>query len=517
MKFVPIAIKFSVLIALIVVIVLTIFGTFSIIFSTGKQEEEINDKGSQVAILIGGRLEKEPILFVKPKDDSPEKWKWHRHQERERWSTTLEGYKKQFNVVNIAIRDIQPDEKLEPVGVHRPGSFDFISTKKQLGKDVTIEDGFYSVKEVQNAKWDVRRFSKQVNIDGKSLASLDVYVSLDTIHDVQINFIKTLIFIGLASIFGGTIVAIVMGVRLTNPIKQLSEDMRIIQSGELTHESSVKSNDELGVLASAFNQMVGGLRDAERLKETAARVEHELQLAKEIQFSLLPVHVPSIPGVDISAIYIPAKEIGGDYYDIIDLKEGKFSIAIGDVSGKGIPAALLMTMIRGMTHMAPLVYSSSSDFVSGLNKILSRDVKRGSFVTFQHITADVPNGKLTICSAGHMPVLVTRADQCIEVTTNGIALGVVNDQEFAKIIEEKTFRINSGTRILCYTDGVNEAMNEVGELYGRNRLIDFMKKNSQLPSEQFIQKLVDDIAVFRGSAEQSDDITIATLLYHGPA
>ena len=171
--------------------------------------------------------------------------------------------------------------------------------------------------------------------------------------------------------------------------------------GDLQHQSRVSSGDELGNLARTFNQMTRNLHTAQAAKLSQKALEHELSLATNIQSGLLPSELPEIPGLDLAAFYCSAKEVGGDYYDLLQVDEDTVGMVVADVSGKGVPGSLVMTMTRSMLHMAARDNQSPQQTIIEVNNCLAPDMNPGMFVTMAYLVLDTRTREIRLVRAGH--------------------------------------------------------------------------------------------------------------------
>ncbi|WP_372366655.1 PP2C family protein-serine/threonine phosphatase [Candidatus Uabimicrobium sp. HlEnr_7] len=354
-----------------------------------------------------------------------------------------------------------------------------------------------------------RSYKKDV-LNGK----MTVYV---TLSEYEINNTAQTIFV---SILFASVLAIVVGIaisffltsRITNPIRKLMKDIEIVARGKLEHRTHATSKDEIGVLAHTFNVMTQNLRMAHNTElENQAR-EHELQIANEIQSNLLPKTIPDIPGYDIGAFYHPSKEVGGDYYDFIDIDEKHLAITIADVSGKGVPGSMVMTMTRSLIRMQAKRSLSPSDVLTEVNRVIAQDIKRGMFVTAMYCILNKETGELKLSSAGHNPAILIKSNGAYELlNTKGLALGLDKGKIFARQTQTITTRLNRGDRLVLFTDGIPEAMSPRNEEFGDDKFYQLVSKSCNLESKKFVSNIVNSIAKWRRNAPQSDDITIVTL------
>jgi len=257
--------------------------------------------------------------------------------------------------------------------------------------------------------------------------------------------------------------------------------------------------------------------------EKTKSARQELNIASNIQQSMLPEVIPEFDAIEVSGFMRPAKEIGGDYFDVIDLKEGNAAIMIGDISGKGLPAGMMMLVIRTIIHTIIRKTNTPYGMVHYLSKVISEYLQSGKFITFIYMFWDNKLGKLKYASCGHEHILIYR-DKTKEVErfrSGGIALGILDDLE--GFIEEKEIILDKDDVVLLYTDGITEARDETGEFYELDRLQETFGKLcviekgfNRLSSEKLKEQLLEDIDTFsKNTVSQYDDMTLVIIRKKG--
>ena len=242
-------------------------------------------------------------------------------------------------------------------------------------------------------------------------------------------------------------------------------------------------------------------KELEREKEL---MERELHYAREIQMSLVPA-APMICGPwEIHGKVVPARQVGGDYYDFFPLGEGRFGVTIADVSGKGVPAALMMANVQGLMRAFCNGDRELTQAVSQVNRSVTRAASGGKFITMFYAEVDYSRGVVRYTDAGHNYPLLRRADGSLEdLTQGGYFLGLFDDA----VYESGEVPFAPGDALLLYSDGISEATDSRGQLYGEDRLRAYWQGCASLPSSEVIGGLLRDVESFRGSAGQSDDMT----------
>lgn len=330
---------------------------------------------------------------------------------------------------------------------------------------------------------------------------------------------RTVLFLGLAGFLFLLVVIVLIAGSITRPLRALAGATADIATGNLDIElPPVKSRDEVGRLADSFNYMKSSLKQyIKDLTETTAakeRIESELKIAHDIQMGILPKVFPPFPDrheFDVYAIVEPAKEVGGDLYDFFFMDDDHLCFTVGDVSGKGVPAALFMAITKTLIKTKATKGLTADKVLSRVNEDLSMDNPSLMFVTLFLGILNVRTGELEYCNGGHNPPFIIHANGDIEplATTNGMALGVMEDfsYESGKRILEK------GESILVYTDGVTEAMNKREELFSEERLEKEIAAAKDKSIENLLSDIMQKVKAFSEGAPQTDDITVMALKF----
>jgi sigma-B regulation protein RsbU (phosphoserine phosphatase) len=242
-------------------------------------------------------------------------------------------------------------------------------------------------------------------------------------------------------------------------------------------------------------------------------MEGELQNAREVQRILLPQDDPVVAGFRISGTNLPARIISGDYYDYLDLGERKFGIAIADVSGKGVPAGLLMAMCRSALRSVAPGRSSPSEVLAAVNRQLFPDIREDMFISMAYAILDETNGRLAISRAGHDPALWFRRDTGkVELLRSpGLALGVDGGTVFERVTRDQIVDLMPGDCVLFYTDGVREAVDSNEEEFGMERMSEAFRIAAPLGAEAVLFRMQEELRQFTGEGPQMDDITLVAI------
>ncbi len=327
-----------------------------------------------------------------------------------------------------------------------------------------------------------------------------------------IKQVKNLIFaITIFVLILGLPISWIMVSFITKPVRILTEGVQIIGTGNLDHKIIIPTKDEIGQLAETFNQMTQQLKNAQGKLIESERLKKELQIAQQIQQSLLPKKCPQIPAFSISTFYKAAKEVGGDYYDFFWVTPKKLGIVIADVSGKGIPGSLGMALTRSIFRSQITETSQPAAVLAKTNVLVCRDIKKGLFVTMFFAILNIENKTLQYSSAGHNPLLFIHQNKASWTKSGGIALGMADETLFNQNIKQETLSLNKGDLLIFYTDGITEAMNKKQEEFGEPRLENAALNCKDDDAETTITKIKKEIEIFTAGAEQNDDITIISL------
>ena len=379
-------------------------------------------------------------------------------------------------------------------------------------EDVTIGDG-----RDKGSGQDVRLYTMVKETPGVGRFKFNVILSLARINDAREALRSSILLPVLISVLMGIGIAVWISTLITNPIKVLMADMTEVSNGNLNHQTVARSKDEVGMLAQTFGRMTTALRAAHDQELQNKAMEHDLAIASEIQSNLVPKRMLKVPGYDISAYYRPSKEVGGDYYDFIEVDEENEGIIVADVSGKGVPGSLVMTMARAFIRMEAERGKNPSpgDTLMKANRMLAQDIKKGMFVTALYCILNKRTNELRVASAGHNPMVVWRAaaGRMELVNPNGIALGFDKGPVFERTVKEEKIVLGHGDRIVMFTDGTVEAMNSANQEFGDDRFYKLIRDLAPRDSNQMLNLLVKALDEHKGHAPQSDDITIVTLRY----
>ena len=272
------------------------------------------------------------------------------------------------------------------------------------------------------------------------------------------------------------------------------------------------TNEFIELFKSLAGQVGVAWRNAHQTEKLIAAKEHEreLQIAKTIQLSLLPRTVPDIPGLQLAGICVPARQVGGDYYDFLHHGDGTLDLVIADVSGHNVGAALIMAETRTFIQAKAKNLASASGVMSALNEFFYQDLTGAElFITMFYLKYDIAGGRFTYASAGHNPPIVLRqgSQACERLDAEGLILGI----KIEVIFEEKTEFLNPGDMLVLYTDGIIEAANAEGELFGEERLCRLLHELQSDSPQKIIDSLLEQVREYTGMQNFTDDVSLVVM------
>ncbi len=246
------------------------------------------------------------------------------------------------------------------------------------------------------------------------------------------------------------------------------------------------------------------------------RLDHDLEIARDIQRILLPEKSPNIPGFEIAGLNIPARQVSGDYFDYIRVDEHRLGLAIADVSGKGVPASLIMAICRSVLRSQAPQNPSPAEVLKAVNRQLYPDIKEDMFISMAYLVVDHAIGSVMLARAGHdAPLLYRRAQQTVElIKPPGMVVGIDSGSVFDRITNDFAIPLDQGDCLVLYTDGVTEALDAEGFEFGIDRMIQSARASAAHGASAIITRLIDDLRNFVGAQPQNDDITLITIRKH---
>jgi serine phosphatase RsbU (regulator of sigma subunit) len=282
-------------------------------------------------------------------------------------------------------------------------------------------------------------------------------------------------------------------------------------AGDLSHRVPVKGRDELSALAASFNDMAASLERQRTELVEKERLEEDLEVARQIQRRFLPQRVPVVPGLDVAGLSLPSREVGGDLYYYLEMPEGRLAVALGDVSGKSVPAALLMSNVMSSLRAEAQHEAEVDKSLERINRLVVDQIEPGRFVTLFYGIFDPRAGRLRYSSAGHNPVLRVAAGSEDEwLREGGLPIGVQADARYPAA--EVAFGM--GDMVVVYSDGVTEAEAQRGadiEQFGERRLVETVRALRDRPAEAVVQGILSAVQRFSAGRPQTDDVTLVVV------
>jgi phosphoserine phosphatase RsbU/P len=312
----------------------------------------------------------------------------------------------------------------------------------------------------------------------------------------------------------GLAIGISMSRSITGAVHSLYAGTQRVMQGDFSHLIEVKGSDQLAELSTSFNSMTQNLERLIAVSKEKERLQAEIEIARGVQDQLYPKAPPVLESLEILGMCDPARMVSGDYYDY-QLMDGKLALAIGDVAGKGISAALLMATIQAALRMELRATAesqaalngarySTARMVSELNLQLHATTSPEKYATFFFAIFDQVSGVLTYTNAGHLQPLLFRDGAAQALDVNGLVVGAFPFAQY----EESKVELRAGDLLVCYTDGITEPENEYGEMFGEERLIELVAKNSEREEKRIIETVMESVRQWTGAPELSDDMTV---------
>jgi serine phosphatase RsbU (regulator of sigma subunit)/anti-sigma regulatory factor (Ser/Thr protein kinase)/transposase len=299
------------------------------------------------------------------------------------------------------------------------------------------------------------------------------------------------------------------------PIKKITEEIARVSREGTTGGFHFTGVGEFAEISTAFNQMMREITSSQLRLTDQDRLKREMQLAQSIQHTLLPKNVPKTEGYEIAAEYDAAMEVGGDYYDFFEVDENTVGMAVGDVSGKGIGGAFVMSIVRTALRLEARGEKNAAEVLLKINNSLDGEFKKGMYMTLFYIILDSRRRVINYASAGHTPMILYRGktNQLFRMNPKGfpIGLNIGDNKLFKKNIKNEKLNLSKDDMLLIYTDGITESMNPEREVYGEERLFNLIKQHHMSTPREFADKLTDDIRIFTHGHPQNDDITFIVI------
>ena len=335
-----------------------------------------------------------------------------------------------------------------------------------------------------------------------------IFTSLGELRD---SYLLLFILVGVVFLLieaAALVTGIVLTRRITRAVAELYGATQFVQRGDFSHRVQIEHRDQLGELGESFNRMTGSISELVEEENKRRRLENEISIAREVQNQLFPSTLPSVPGVEIEAICKAARSVSGDYYDFIQLSPTHIAIAIADISGKGISAALLMASLQAALRSQMLADGSErlsmAELVVRLNKHLVRNTGDDRFATFFIAVYDSATRTLRYTNAGHLPAFLICRGRSEKLDKGGMVLGVVDDYDY----EEGSVTVGADSLLIGYSDGLIEPENVYGEEFGIRRLEEAAIRVQGAAPLMVAESLMAAAEEWAGTPEQADDMTV---------
>lgn len=287
---------------------------------------------------------------------------------------------------------------------------------------------------------------------------------------------------------------------------------QVIGSLNLGEKKSGKAynREDIELLRTIASQGAVAIENARLFQENLEkqRMEEELSIARDLQLSMLPAMCPEVKGFRLAAISMPAREVGGDFYDFIEMGKNRIGLVVGDVTGKSVSGALVMAASRSVFRMLSEEQLTVGEIMIRANRRTKKDIKKGMFVALLYGVLDGDTKTLTLCSAGQtQPVYyssMTGKPSLVQTEGDKFPLGILDEADY----QDTKLELASGDKVVFYTDGIVEAMNEREEIFGFDRLLDVLQSAGPISADDLLREILDKVKLFAGSAPQHDDLTL---------
>lgn len=310
------------------------------------------------------------------------------------------------------------------------------------------------------------------------------------------------------------VVAVSLTRTLTRSIHELYVGTQLVNQGDLAYRTPVRGDDQLAELSRSFNTMTESIARLIVDSRERERLESELAIAREVQAQMFPRTVPKLAGLELCGVCRPARAVSGDFYDFVQLGPGRVVFALGDVSGKGISAALVMANLHSIvrTQLSLLrpadgdgeIELSTSELVSRTNRQLVVNTAPEKFATFFFANYDDRSGTLAYCNAGHLPPLLVRGGKAQRLDVNGLIVGIMADAPY----NSSLVQLEPGDLLVAFTDGISEPENSYDQEFGEERLIEIVIRESARPANELIETVMEEVVAWTGAGELQDDMTM---------
>lgn len=333
-----------------------------------------------------------------------------------------------------------------------------------------------------------------------------LFASLGAVGDPLVIALILIMLVFLALEVAALITGIVLTRTITVAVDDLYVATRHVRQGDFTHRIYVRNRDQLGVLAESFNAMTSSVADLIEEQRARHRLENEISIAHEVQTQLFPRELPSIPGVELAAICRAARTVSGDYYDFLQLSTSRIGIALADISGKGISAALLMASLQAALRSQALLdgHRSTAQVVETLNRHLFLNTSDDRYATLFYAEYDAASRALRYTTAGHCAPFFVADGKVQKLDEGGTVVGLFDHADY----DQGSIQVKPEGLLVAFSDGLLEPENVYGEEFGTERLASEVLRLRDLPAERVAEHLLASVEQWSGTPEQADDMTV---------
>jgi serine phosphatase RsbU (regulator of sigma subunit) len=386
-----------------------------------------------------------------------------------------------------------------------------VSRFPQMANALKAPDADTEITRDKWGKW-LSGYAPVHDFQGNAIGILGLDIAAETVRDLQRVFLSRFFLVMAIAFVLAFLVGALSSQWLTRPIDQIIRGMERVSDGDLNYFLKTIPEVEFNRIVTIFNRMTDSLKTLMARHEKAVRenerVARELEIAADLQKNALPAGAPDVPGLDIAATSIPAKEVGGDYFDFLTLEAGKTGFVIADAAGKGFPGTLYMTNSRSIFRVISSEERAPRLALARTNDFISRDASsvKGLFITFLYSIYDERTKEFTCANAGHyLPIIYSARNKKFRtLSASGLPLGIFPDQDY----QEETVRLAPDDVVVMYTDGVIEAANARKDMFGLSRLMKLVEESASGGASAILGKIETAMRAFVGTEPAFDDMTL---------
>jgi serine phosphatase RsbU (regulator of sigma subunit) len=349
--------------------------------------------------------------------------------------------------------------------------------------------------------------------NGMQEGEIAIHIDAKAIEEAVASFYWKVGYAGMVFILVGAAVSLLLGRRITRPLRLLQDDIRAVAAGDLDHHTRPHSTDEIGQLARTFDHMTRSLAEARDSERAAAASRRELAVAAEVTGSLFPKRLPDLPGWSMGGLHDTSGAPGGGTYAVLKLPGGKVGFLLAEASGGGVPGALVAAMARSSLRVVAEREADPGVVLREVNAHLSPDLREGLYVTALLAVLDPATGKLAVANAGHPPLLHhhVEIDGLETVLSEGIALGFDKGPVFDQTLKVAEIEVEPGDTVVLYAAGVCSLSGADGHVLGENRFAALVKREAGQPADQMVQRIGATMRKFRGRENLGPEVTLLAI------